>query len=151
LIGFTVTPGGQAGEVGARVGFRITLAPADFAAADLGQVLFLLLLSAELQQCRAEHGDTETVQGTAGADPRHLLTQHFHLGLVEAATAVFNRPVRHRPTPFGHAFAPQELVGMFVFGVAPAGEHVLEAAGRGAHAVGAIFLQPGARVLAELV
>ena len=38
----------QAGEVGARARLRIALAPADFAARDLGQEVLLLLLIADI-------------------------------------------------------------------------------------------------------
>ena len=60
--------GGEAGEVGAGVGLRIALAPADFAARDLRQMRLLLFLGAIFQQRRPEHRDAEGIERAATAE-----------------------------------------------------------------------------------
>src|SRR5690606_13869224 len=60
----------QRDEVAARSRLRIALAPADFAAGDLVEILLLLFLGAEVEQRRAEHPDAEAGERRARADPR---------------------------------------------------------------------------------
>src|SRR3546814_665471 len=79
--------GREPGEVRSGVGFRIALAPADFAARDLGQIIELLFLAAVFEQRRAEHRNAEAVQGIARGDPAHLLTQHLGFGRSEEHTS----------------------------------------------------------------
>ena len=150
VITLVLGPGGQAGEVGARVGLGVALAPADFTAGDFGQMFQFLLLVAEMEQRRAQHGDAETVEWRARADPGHLLPQDFQFLLVEATTAVFLRPVRHGPAARRHAVAPDFLVGMVDLGIAPAVIVIIETLDGCAHGSRAVFLQPGSCFLAEL-
>jgi hypothetical protein len=53
MVAVVVGAGLQRGEVGAGVRLGVTLAPADFAGADLWQVLALLFLGAKFEQRRA--------------------------------------------------------------------------------------------------
>ena len=71
--------GREAGQVRARVWFRVTLTPANFTAHDFRQMFKLLLLRTKVQQSRAEHGNTKTAQCRAGTDGRHLLSEDSHL------------------------------------------------------------------------
>ena len=138
----------QAGEVGACTGFRIALAPADFAPHDLGQVLLLLRLRAVLQQGRAQHGDAEGVEGAAAPELSHFLAQHLGLRRAEAAAAVGGRPVRRGPAARGHAVQPLAL-RLAELRLSPAPDHVGVAAHRRAHLRRAVGLQPGVRLRAE--
>ena len=110
VVALVLSPGGEAGEIRTGVGFGVALAPANFAARDLRQVFQLLLLAAEVQQCRPQHGDTKTVQRPSGPYPGHLFMQNLHLCGVQPATTVCLWPVRHRPAPLRHAVTPQFLI-----------------------------------------
>ncbi|KAK0334014.1 hypothetical protein LTR94_018300 [Friedmanniomyces endolithicus] len=67
------------GQVGAGAGLGIALAPADFAAHDLGQEPLLLFFGPEGQKRRAQHPDAETGQGRLGLDAPQLRRQHLGL------------------------------------------------------------------------
>ena len=107
MVALVLGPGLQAGKVGARTGFRVTLAPARVAANNFGDMLALLFFVAKLQQRGAKHPDTQVVERRAAAQRFHFFAQDFGLTLVKTATTVFGRPVRHRPALVGHALEPQ--------------------------------------------
>ena len=150
IIAVAFGAGLQRGEVGAGIRLGITLAPADEARGDLGQMLLLLRLVAELEQRRPQHPDAEARQRRARADFCHLLAQHLVLGAIEAATAIFPGPVRHGPALVAHALEPDALRIRRKLRVAAAPEDVAIGRGRLAHFRRAVRLQPGAGFLAEL-
>src|SRR5690606_8404642 len=99
----------ERGEVGARVGLGVTLAPADLAADDLRQVLALLLLGAVFQQRGPEHPDTEGIQRAAAAEGAHLGGEDARFRRGQPAAAVLARPGGGRPATLGHALEPEAL------------------------------------------
>ena len=140
---------GERCEVRPGIGFGVALAPADLASGYPGQVLELLCMRAEFQECRAQHPDTETDQGRPATERKHFLCEHFGLGSREATTAILGRPGRDRPPAFRHAFEPLLLaIGReFPFTSTPA---VVVFARNGlAHVRRAMRLQPGTRLRAE--
>jgi hypothetical protein len=139
----------ERGEIGPGIRLGIALAPADLTAADRWQVLALLLLAAELEQCRAEHGNAEGVEGAAGTDARHFFSQHTHLVRIETAAAVLPRPVRHGPPPLRHALAPDHLVRVLDLGLAPPHVDVFETRDRCTHGFGTVVFEPAAGFLPE--
>src|SRR5690606_2800976 len=119
--------------VGAGVGFRITLAPPDLAACDLGKEAALLLFGAEFQQRRAEHRDAEAEQRVARFDTRQFLLQYPALPGRKAAPAIFDRPVGNGPPTRCHRLHPASLRIILEFGVAAAPAVILFAVGGAAH------------------
>src|SRR5437763_7841073 len=99
----------QRSEIGARVRFGITLAPANEAGGDLRQVLFLLRLGAVFQKRRSEHGDAEGNERRPRADRRHLLPDDLGFLAIEAAAAIFPGPMRHGPALVTPALEPDAL------------------------------------------
>src|SRR5262249_22327782 len=130
-------------------GLRIALAPADFAARDLGQVLELLRLVAVLEQRGAEHPDAKAVERRTATERAHFLAQHVGLVLGQATAAVFARPGGHRPPALGHAMEPGALRLGLKLEVAPTPAGVGLARGGAAHFGRAVGFEPRAGLAAE--
>src|SRR5439155_11517018 len=96
----------EAGEVRAGAGLGIALTPPDVAAHDGRQVLPLLLLGADVEEQRSDHGEAEADERRAEAERRHLLRQHFSLRFREPAPAIRPRPGGRRPAALGHDREP---------------------------------------------
>src|SRR5579885_2099818 len=139
----------QRGEVGTGSRLRVTLAPSNFAARDLGQMLALLLLVAVLQQRRPEHPDAEAVERRAAAERAHLLAQNLGFLVRKTTAAILPGPFGNGPTLRRHPLQPYALcLGLEdPFASAPAG--VFLALGRLAHLGRAIRLEPCAGFLAK--
>ena len=152
MVARVLGAGREAGEVGAGIGFRIALAPADFAARDLGQMFELLLFAAVFQQRGPEHRNAEAVERVARPDRAHFLAQHLGFRRRQPAAAILLRPVGDGPTPFAHHLQPLRLCG--IGGgiiMAPTPADVLIATDRLAHVWRAVRLQPRAGVGSELI
>ena len=149
MVALVLAEGLQADEVAARARFAIALAPADFAARDLGEVMDLLLLGTEFEQRRAEHPDAEAVERRARIDALHFLLEDLRLFGRESRTAIGFRPVGD-----GIAFRYAGLEPLFLgvilehpFAAAPA--DVAFVADGLAHFGGAVGFQPRAHFGAE--
>src|SRR5581483_8863808 len=101
----------EAGEVGARPGLGVALAPADLPAHDRRDVLALQLLAAFLEEERADHREPEAGERRPEAELRDLLGEHLRFLLREPAAAVLARPRRRRPPALGHDVEPLLDVG----------------------------------------
>ncbi len=77
VVALVFTLGLKVCKVRAGAWFRITLTPADFAAHDLRQVLFLLFFVGKFKKCRAKHPDAEAHESRAGFDAPKFLLQDF--------------------------------------------------------------------------
>ena len=151
IVAVALGAGLQRGEVRSGVRLGIALAPADQARGDLRQMFLLLRLGAVFQQRRPEHGDAERHQRLPRADRRHLLAHDLGLLAIEAAAAIFLRPMRHGPALVAHPLEPDALRLGREFGVAAAPERVAVRGHRLAHLRRAIGLEPGAGFTAELI
>ncbi len=149
MIALVLGLGRKAGEVGAGARLGIALAPADFAARDLRQEMLLLLLGAELQQRRAEHGDAEAGQRRARAEPRHLFLQDLRLRGRKPAATIVLRPMRDGPAFLAHPLHPLTLSVALEGRIAAAPAGVRLRPHRLAHLRRAIRLQPRARFRTE--
>jgi hypothetical protein len=145
MIAAVLGAGLQRGQVGTGVGLGVALAPADFAAGDAGQVLALLGFGAVPEQGGAKHGDAETLQRHAAAEPGHFLAQHLGLLARQAGAAVFRGPFGHGPALVGHAAKPLALGLGLEAEPAPAPADVVFVAHRLPHLGRTVLLQPGAR------
>src|SRR5260370_12896002 len=110
MIALVLGFGLQRGEIGAGVGFRIALAPADFSPGDLREIFSLLRLGAVFEQRRTEHPDAEARQRGTAMEPRPLLAQHLGFLALEPAAAILLRPFRYGPAARAHALQPNPLV-----------------------------------------
>jgi len=97
IVAVAFGAGLQRGEIGAGIRLGITLAPADQPGGDFWQVLLFLRIGAVFEQRRPQHRDAEGNQRRPRADRRHLLADDLGLFAIEAAAAIFLRPVRHGP------------------------------------------------------
>ena len=140
----------QRGQIRSGVRLGIALAPADEPGRDLRQMLFLLRIGAVFQKRRPEHGNAERGQRLPRADRRHFLAHDLGLFAIEAAAAIFRRPMRHGPTLVAHPFEPDALRLGGEFGVTAAPEGVAVGGHRLAHLRRAIGLEPGAGFTAEI-
>ena len=109
MVALVLGHGLQIGEVGAGIGFRISLAPAHFAPADRGDMLLLLRFVAVFQQGGAEHHNAHPADRVVGTGAGHLVVQYGRLLARQPAAAIFGRPGRRSPTAFAHRFAPFSL------------------------------------------
>ncbi len=151
VVALVLAEGLQADEIAARAGFRIALAPANFAARDRVQIVDLLLLGTELQQRGAEHPDAEAVERRARLDALHFLFEDLGLLGGQAGAAIGLRPVGDG-VALRHAGIEPLLLGVVL-------EH--RSCGRPsrrplvthglAHFGGAVRLQPFAHLGAESV
>ena len=151
VIALVLAEGLQGDEVAARAGFRIALAPADFTARDLVQIMDLLLFGPEFEQRGAEHPDTEAVERRARVDALHFLFQDLGLFGGQPGAAIFLRPIGNGVALCGAGFEPLFL-GVILenpFAAAPA--HIAFVADGFAHFGGTIGFQPGAHFGAKSV
>src|SRR5262249_39443886 len=102
----------ERGEVGARVGLGVALAPADLAAADARQVPAPLLVAAEAQERRADHAEAEARERRREAQAAHLLGEDLRLVRGEAAAAELARPGRRREAARRRALEPGLHLGV---------------------------------------
>ena len=137
-------------EVRAGFGLAVALAPADFAANDLRQVLAALLLGAELEQHGAEHPQAEALERLAAAERAQLLVEDGRFVGRQAAAAVLARPRRRRPAALGHARKPEPRVVVREHRLPPAPHPLLLAGKRRAHRGRAARREPRARLLSEI-
>src|SRR6185437_6810059 len=110
----------QAGEVGARLGLAIALAPADLAARDPRQMRALLLLAAGFEQHRAQHPDAEALQRRPAIEPPHLFLEDARFAGNETAAAILLGPARHGPAARRHALQPELRLRVLEPGITPA-------------------------------
>src|SRR3984893_18310506 len=83
--------------------------------------MFLLLrVGAVVQQRGPEHGNAERDQRLARAYRRHLLANDLGLSRIEAAAAIFLRPMRYGPALVAHPLEPDALRLGGEFGIAAA-------------------------------
>ena len=100
----------QRRQVGAGVGLRVALAPADLAARDLRQVFALLRFAAVAAAAPGRASRCRThCSGERQPSAAHLAAQDSCFLARETAAAVFLRPVRHGPAARRHAFEPKAL------------------------------------------
>src|SRR5690606_23675630 len=138
MIALVFAEGLQRDEVAARTRFRIALAPADFAARDLGEVMDLLLLGAEFEHRGAEHPDAEAVERRACIDALHFLAENLGLFGRETSAAISLGPVGHRIALRDARFEPRFLGVVLEHPFAPAPAHIALVAHGFAHFGGAI-------------
>ena len=124
VVALVLGKGLEVREVRAGIGFRIALAPADFAAADRRNMLLLLCLVAVFEQRRAEHHDAHAADRVVGTRLGEFLVDDLGLRLGEAAAAVFLRPGGGAPAARAHGFAPLGLRRRFIGGAVHAGQRV---------------------------
>ena len=139
----------QRNEIGTGAGFRISLAPANFPACDLGEIVKLLLLGSEFQQCRAEHPYAERHQRRPAAELCHFTTESLGFFCGKPPAAIGLGPVGHGPAPFRHDLKPLLLRRILELEISPAPASILVATNGLAHFRGAVRLQPGTRLRAE--
>src|SRR5277367_408053 len=90
----------QRSDVGAGVGFGVSLAPDFFGGQYLRDVPFLLLLGAQADQSRADQHDAENVHQHRRLDPGHFLAVDELLRDACVAPAVFFGPAQADPSAF---------------------------------------------------
>ena len=151
IVAVAFGAGLQRGEVRSGIRLGIALAPADQAGRDLRQMFFLLNFRAVFQQRGPQHGNAERGQRLPRADAGHFLAHDLGLLGIEAATAIFLRPMRHRPALVAHPLEPDALRLRGEFGVATAPERVLVRGHRTPHLRRAIGFEPNAGFAAELI
>ena len=149
MVALQHRPGAQAGKVGSGFRFRIALAPADFAPHDRRDMGLPLLLGAVFQQDGTQHGKTHAAQRDATAEVLHFFFQDQRFFAGQAAAAVALRPCWRRPALGRHPIQPDFLLGPDVSGLLAAGD-LLILRHEAAHDRRAVFLEPGARIGAEV-
>src|SRR5262249_19603079 len=88
---------GRAREIGAAAGFAEELAPGVFTGEDAAQELFLLRVTAMLEQgCRSEQPDSRSCDAD-GAHIGKLFLDHPREADGEATSVPFLGPLRHTP------------------------------------------------------
>src|SRR5262249_20658018 len=100
----------QAGQVGARARFRIALTPTDFSARDPGQMSFLLLVAAILEQGWTEQRSPHAGHGIEGAAVEIGLLDDTRFERRQATTADLLRPARCAPALVAHTLLPERPV-----------------------------------------
>ena len=139
----------QSGQVGSMAWFRVTLTPANLAAGNFGQILQLLFLTGEFQQCRAEHPDAKALQGWARLDASQFFVEDLVLVGRQPAAAILRWPSRYRPAFLSHAFQPQLGLRINPLLSASAPDHFV-LRGRCAHGSRTVVFQPGSGLFSKV-
>jgi len=129
-------------EIRTGTGFRIALAPADFAARNSGQMLRLLFMCAVGQQRGAKHRDAEIVQRLACIDSLSLIIENLGLFGGKSRSSIFLGPAGYRIALGQSALEPYFLRLGLELPLAPAPALVFGGNIPIAHFFRAIFLQP---------
>ena len=139
LVAHALGAGLDGGEVGARAGFAVALAPPDFAAGDAGQEALLLLGIAKGHDHRGHHDGAEG-DDAGRACQRALFFKQVLLYGRPAGAAKFLGPAKGQPAFFAQNLGPALHI------VAGQAQGVVHLVG---DFLGQIGLNPGADFLAE--